>query len=388
MSDLTNDTNEELTGNPLMDDATAWGETETSTETPVSESQETTEEAEAVEPVKVKGQSGGKFVLVDPSAVRADHAKNGRHFTATDAEIEELRVSLLKHGQLQAAQVKRLSAKEKEATGQEYDLIFGFTRHAAASLIPGFKLKVVVVQGVNSEDSFLMNLEENRRRNSTNPVDDSYNIARLEDSFGWDSGRISEFYGFSTSKFSQVRRLKQLETPAQRRVANGLLSIAEAVKLLKMDAASVAEVLASVPEELPRPTVEEFPSDVVPTDASVESNGTGHPTESAPVKGKRGRPAKKETQEEINRKASKAYKSSRKALKRDLKKSVNKKAKEIGTSTSQRSMVELKAVLKDRDDAVSNAIKAFIANEMNASDLDAELDRVKDLVYMAEHQPA
>ncbi len=286
----------------------------------------------------------------------------------------------MRSGQLQAVRCKPLSAKEKADTGFDYDLIFGGTRHAAALRIPGFLLKVDVIKGVNREDAFVTTLEENLRRNDTNPIDDSYNMFRLKDSFGWDSDRIRAFYGYSQSKFSQVKRLKELDVPAQRRVASGQLSIADAMPLLRMDPATVAEVLATVPEELMLPTVEETTADGTPFDASVESNGTGHPAEaSVKVKGKRGRPKKVENQDEINRKAKKAYDSLQKSNKKALSKTLHQKAKEKGvTKGQQRTVQELKAVLSDRDDDVSNILKQFIASEVNASDLDAELDRIKD----------
>ncbi len=372
---------EPLTGNPIMDDPALWGDMEdgstavaTSDDTPSVDASDGETEAPIV-PVsaapKAPDAKGGKYVLVDPRKIRVNHEKLGRRFARSEADIQDKVDSFERSGQLQAVRVVALGKKEAEKSGFDYDLIFGGTRHAAALRIPGFLLKVDIVKNVSPVDAFTMTIEENLRRNDATPIDDSYNIARFRESFGWDTPKLLSFYGFSASKLSQVERLKGLDLPIQKRVASGMLNMPDALKLGKMPEEDVKALLADVPEEFPRPSTEL---------AVVESNGVNATPEAEPIPYKRGRgrPSKVETQEERNRKDLKAYEASRKAKKQDTSNKINTHAAKIGVATSQRTLVELKAVLNDRDDDVSNAIKGFLSNELNAGDLDAELDRIKD----------
>lgn len=330
-----------------------------------------------------RDQKESKILLVDPACVHVVHEDNGRHEPATEDDIKELAASILKHGQLQAAMVRRYKPSEQKETGFTFRLIFGFTRHAAVSTIPGAKLKIALVEGGNSHDHFLMNLEENRRRNATNYVDDAYNMLRLKNTMGWKTDRIAEFYNCSQAKVSQIRRLTELEPPAQRKVASGMLSLADAMKFLKLDTESQAEVLASVPDVIPVAPIAEQPPETATeaTETSPATNGeaidSGHPTSPVPAKSKRG---KKQTQEEINRKASKAYETSRKKQKQGLAKTLHQKAKEKLGQNTARLLPELKAALSGREDVCSKAIIEFLKGEMNAEDLNAELDRIEEVL--------
>ena len=139
-----------------------------------------------------------------------------------------------------------------------------------------------------------MNIEENRRRRSTNPIDDSYNISRLMNDFGWDSKRVATFYGWSTSQVSVIRRLKGLDERIQRKVAKGVLSPADAVKLLKVEPEKIAEVVEAIPD------VEEPPIDFNPEEIPFDDStpNVSLQPEVAPAKPKKTR----EEQEEENRK--------------------------------------------------------------------------------------
>lgn len=110
-----------------------------------------------------------------PEHIQIDPAMNGRHELP---DIQWIVDSILKHGQLQPATIRR--------TGGKPVLVAGFSRWRAVTEINAKKLYAAKplelrcsYTQLNDKQAFLANIEENRVRNATTPMDDAYNVQRL-----------------------------------------------------------------------------------------------------------------------------------------------------------------------------------------------------------------
>jgi ParB/RepB/Spo0J family partition protein len=113
--------------------------------------------------------------LILPKDIKFKPELNGRHELP---DIEWLIESMVKMGQLQPVLVRN--------DGGTPILVAGFSRWRAAieinkrklTEVP-FKLRCVNFKG-SEQQAIIANISENRERNATTPLDDGYNIARLE----------------------------------------------------------------------------------------------------------------------------------------------------------------------------------------------------------------
>lgn len=342
------------------------------TENAVESGEESTNgEVEETKEVTPKKSEKVNVTLLDPTTVHIDDEFNGRHFAPDPSEVNSMVKSLKEKGQLQPVRVRKSTTAEKKLSGKDWKLLFGFLRARGILVLheenPNWRLQAIVVKDVNPQDAFLMNIEENRRRRSTNPIDDSYNISRLMNDFGWDSKRVAVFYGWSSSQVSIVRRLKGLDERLQRKVAKGVLSPAEAVKLLKLEPEKIQEVVEAIPE-VDEPEPVDFDPETIPFDDSTPNQSL-----QPEVKPKKTR----EEQEEENKKTNKRYQNSKKAAKKAGKAAVKKVTKASGAKTS-RSLAELNSAIKGREDRASKAILNFLSEDWNELELNTELDAIEE----------
>ncbi len=350
----------------------ANGETDETVEnSAVSEDVSTNGETEETKEVTPKKSERVSLTLVDPTTVDVDDPFNGRHFPPEPSEIAAKVRSIREKGQLQPVRLRKATTAEKKASGKEWKLLFGYIRTRALIVLhsenPNWRLKAEVVKDVNPQDAFLQNIEENRNRKSTNPIDDSYNISRLMNDFGWDSKRVATFYGWSSSQVSIIRRLKGLDERIQRKVAKGDMAPSDAVKLLKLEPEKIEEVVKAIPE-VEEPVVD-FDPESIPFDDSTPNQSL----QPEVVKPKR----TKEEQEEENRKTNKRYENQKKKTKKAAKEAVKKATKASG-SKSSRTLAELNAAIKGREDRASKAILRFLSEDWNELELNTELDEIED----------
>ena len=113
--------------------------------------------------------------LILPKDIKFKPELNGRKELP---DIEPLIESMVRQGQLQPVLIRN--------DGGMPVLVAGFSRWRAAveinkrKLTPEpFRLRCVYVK-CSEQQGVLMNISENRERNSTTPIDDGHNIARLE----------------------------------------------------------------------------------------------------------------------------------------------------------------------------------------------------------------
>jgi ParB-like chromosome segregation protein Spo0J len=123
-----------------------------------------------------------------PQDIKFKPELNGRHEAPN---IEDLISDIVKQGQLQPVFIRN--------DGGKAVLVGGFSRYRAIAEINKRKLtehplKVRCVYFKGSEQQgMLANISENRFRNSTTPIDDAYNIARLE-RYGMTMEQIADHY--------------------------------------------------------------------------------------------------------------------------------------------------------------------------------------------------
>jgi ParB/RepB/Spo0J family partition protein len=121
----------------------------------------------------VKGSRTSEYRFL-PEQLEIHPELNGRHEAP---DVEPLIQSILTFGQLQPVTIRR---SDKMPV-----LVAGFSRWRAVSEINKRKLTEKPIElrcsytQLNDRQAFLANIEENRMRNSTTPMDDAYNLQRL-----------------------------------------------------------------------------------------------------------------------------------------------------------------------------------------------------------------
>jgi len=124
-----------------------------------------------------------------PEELEVDPTMNGRHELP---DIQWIIDSILRHGQLQPVSIRR--------SGGKPTLVAGFSRWRAVSEINkrGLSEKPLRLRcsytALNDKQAFLANIEENRVRNATTPMDDAYNIQRLINVYQLTEQEVAETY--------------------------------------------------------------------------------------------------------------------------------------------------------------------------------------------------
>ena len=194
---------------------------------------------------------------------------NGRHELP---DIQWIIDSILTHGQLQPVTIRR--------TGGKPVLVAGFSRWRAVTAINKNKMMEKPLRlrcsytALTDKQAFLANIEENRVRNATTPMDDAYNIQRLinvyqmteqeaADSYrasvAWVKGRLDLIE--ATPEVEAQIRAGKIKGPAATAVAK--LSKEHQVKLAKVAAekgkltpADIQKETGKAPKpEAPKPSV-------------------------------------------------------------------------------------------------------------------------------------
>lgn len=174
---------------------------------------------------------------VDPFAVELVEELRGRAFPPTDAQIEDLAISMLEVGQLQPSKARHVGNKKLA-------IVAGFTRTAAARLIrlgferdgvtyhdPEFLLSVTV-GALNDKESFLANVAENAIRNQTSPIDDAINQRTARERYGLTNAEIANRYRCSADRVRDLEKLLSLDDAERELVHHGGMSVEAALQLV------------------------------------------------------------------------------------------------------------------------------------------------------------
>lgn len=146
-----------------------------------------------------------------PQMLEIDPAMNGRHELP---DIQWIIDSILRHGQLQPVTIRRAAGKPV--------LVAGFSRWRAVSEINkrGLVEKPLELRcsytALSEKQAFLANIEENRIRNATTPMDDAYNIQRLINVYQMGEQEVAESYRASVSwvkgRLQLIEAIPEVET--------------------------------------------------------------------------------------------------------------------------------------------------------------------------------
>jgi ParB/RepB/Spo0J family partition protein len=335
----------------------------------------------------------GDLLFLDPLEIIVPEGFNGRHFAHTPEAIRERAENMALRGQLQPIRIRRRADFKVEITS-------GFLRHAAALLLrksnPEYRIQAVMDTAINDLDAFMANVDENRQRSSTNPIDDAYNIDRFIAQFGWEAKKVAEFYGMTPTKVGELRKLKALPERAQRLVASGRLKVAPALMLLALTEEDMAPILAQkerltdddLESEGPAATlyppvsglpalVGDVPTPTVDPDSDGPADGPADvprdPMTGAPLKfdPKTGRPLA----------AGKSAKG--KATPKPPKVGAGRQAAQMLRDRGQkikRSLPDLKEFLVGRNDDVSLGLLDYLDGSINDDDLVKRLERAQSAI--------
>lgn len=188
---------------------------------------------------EVKGSRTSEYRFL-PEQIEVDPNLNGRHEVP---DIQWIIDSILQHGQLQPVTIRRTAGRPV--------LVAGFSRWRAVSEINKNKLTAKPLElrcaytALNEKQAFLANIEENRVRNATTPMDDAYNLQRLINVYQMSEQEAAD--SFRTSLAWVKGRLKLIEaTPeVERAIRSGKIrgTAAQAVaKLAKEHQRNLAKV--------------------------------------------------------------------------------------------------------------------------------------------------
>jgi len=185
-------------------------------------------------------------IAVPVTSVYADPAKNTRKHAP--ARIEELALSMVEDGQLEAAEVQELPPDHPQrANGFECELVFGFRRHMAIEFVNknalydgdkfpgGFPIAVRVVEGKGEKEKFLSNVAENVQREEPNPIDKAYMIKRGKDEHGVTQREMAKRLNIKESTASALVKLLDAPPKIQKRVVDGKVSWDAVVVALSLE---------------------------------------------------------------------------------------------------------------------------------------------------------
>ncbi len=256
-----------------------------------------------------KSEGGGRSDIfsVDPTLISMDESKNGRMFPVSDDAVQAMVESIERSGQLQPITCRRLKDKSIE-------IVSGFTRLKAFRLLyakdPQYRINVKVVE-LSDFDSLMANIEENRQRNATTPLDDAFNMRRMERDFKRSRADIAAFYSCTEANVSRLVSLLALPDQVQRKIASQELTVDAASKLGKLTEPEIKSAL----------------------EAAVAASDNGHVDTAEVTKQVRARGVK------------------------------------VGRTIS-----DLRRVLKDRNEDIAVAILAYLKGEIDDEALEAALD--------------
>lgn len=165
-----------------------------------------------------------------------------------EEELEELAKSIQDHGQWQPVVVTRINGTAHLRAGFRRVLaIQHLNKRLVAENKEAFPVKCILCDG-NTEDGFLINLEENLRRKSLSPMDIANVIQHLVNGYGKEAKEIAETFGTpnkpkSITWVSQHRQLLTLDNDVQKRIHDGEIPLATALLLASIEPQHRKEVL-------------------------------------------------------------------------------------------------------------------------------------------------
>lgn len=151
--------------------------------------------------------------------------------------LEELSVSIKKHGLIQPILVRPFEDK--------YEIVAGERRYRAA-ILAGLKSIAVIIRNSNDENAALLALIENIQRQDLTPMETAHGFHRLIKEFNYTHQKIAEMTGYSRSAISNYVRLTTLCPEVQNMLNAGSVSMGHARALLQLDSSNQVVVAKQI----------------------------------------------------------------------------------------------------------------------------------------------
>ena len=222
----------------------------------------------------VKGSRTSEYRFL-PEYIEVDPEMNGRQEVP---DIQWIVESILKHGQLQPVTIRRTANKPV--------LVAGFSRWRAVSKINKDKLTEKPLElrcsytQLNEKQAFLANIEENRVRNSTTPMDDAYNLQRLVNVYQMTLDECADAYRASVSWVKGRLALIEATPEVEKQIRAGKIkgpaakAVAKLSKEHQQNLAKVAEEKGKItPADIRRETGEPDKPPTPPAAAQGQETG-------------------------------------------------------------------------------------------------------------------
>src|SRR5690348_9978533 len=164
---------------------------------------------------EIKGTRTSEYGFL-PEELEIIPEMNGRHELP---DVQWIVDSILRHGQLQPITIRR--------TGGKPVLVAGFSRWRAVNEINSKGLSERPLRlrcsytALNEKQAFLANIEENRVRNQTTPMDDAYNIQRLINVYQMTEQEVADSYRETVTWIKGRLSLIELIPEAEKAVRDG-----------------------------------------------------------------------------------------------------------------------------------------------------------------------
>ena len=205
----------------------------------------------------------GEELRVDPKEIIVGANYSRFEDTPNEDALQEMIESIQTHGQLQPIRCRRSKPENKLI------LVSGRTRYEAIQWINAERgegekmmIRVSVFDG-NEADAAVEAAIENSHRNDTTPMDKARTIKYLQTVAGKSTNEIAKILRFKTpASIYQYQGLLSLDTKTQRMIHAGVITFSDALKLLKTDEATRADIvnqIAAASTPVPEPAAEVNP---------------------------------------------------------------------------------------------------------------------------------
>jgi ParB family chromosome partitioning protein len=185
---------------------------------------------------QVKTEDRPERVLVN---LKMDKIRSNRYQPRTrmdEDKLTELAASIKERGIIQPVVVRQ--------TGEEFELVAGQRRFAAAKSLGWETIPAVIVGRLSKEDMLELSLIENLQREDLNPIDTAKGYKRLLEECLLTQTEVAEKIGKDRSSVTNTIRLLSLPEKVQKLISEGKLSEGHARTILALSSGEEQIALA------------------------------------------------------------------------------------------------------------------------------------------------
>lgn len=180
----------------------------------------------AFEPIDLKNNSQS-FGTIDLSLSQVVPDKNQPRKTFTDNSLEELALSIKKHGVIQPIIVRSID------NGNKFEIIAG-ERRWRASKLAGLDKIPAIIKEYDKPNRMAISLIENIQRENLNPLEEAQAIQSLLLECHMTHSQVAESLGKSRTTVTNLLRLLSLSTRVKNMICSGMLEMGHARSLLSL----------------------------------------------------------------------------------------------------------------------------------------------------------